>query len=92
MINNIINILDDAESIAKTAGRNNKTISGGGFYASKFSELHAKSVVAYQKLDVQLQKNEDVSIKNALGKVKNGIDIFLTQKAPSRPKAKLRKK
>lgn len=91
MRDNIIDILSDAEKIAKTANRNNHTLSGSGFYAAKFSELHAEGVVAYKKLSMQLQKFDDASIKSALGKVKSSMEIFFNSKSKTKEKIEAKK-
>ena len=50
----ILEILSETEKITKTASRNNHSLSGGGFYASKFSELHAESILTFNKLNLHL--------------------------------------
>lgn len=87
MRDNILDILSDAEKIAKTANRNNHPLSGSGFYASKFSELHAESVVAFKKLNAQLQNFDDKTIKETLGKIKINVDVFFNPKNKTKEKS-----
>jgi len=81
MRDGILEILSDAEKISKTANKHNHPLSGTGFYASKFSELHAETVVAFKKLNLQLQNFDDKTIKDALHKVKTNIDIYFNSKS-----------
>lgn len=91
MRDNIIEILTDAEKIAKTANKHSHSLSGSGFYAIKFSELHAEATVAYKKLSLQLNKFDDKAIKEALTEVKDSIDIFFKGKSSTKEKSTAKK-
>lgn len=86
MRDNIIEILTDAEKIAKTASKHNHSLSGSGFYGIKYSELHAEATVAYKKLSLQLNKFDDKSIKDSLTQIKDSIDIFFKGKSSTKEK------
>ncbi len=81
MRDGILDILSDAEKIAKTAKRHSHSLSGNGFYASKFSELHAEAVVAFRKLSLQLQKFDDTTIKDAVRNLKSNVELFFHSKS-----------
>ncbi|MEP7198125.1 MAG: DUF4145 domain-containing protein [Saprospiraceae bacterium] len=87
----ILEIFSDAEQIAKTANRHSQSLAGTGFYALKFSELHAESIVAFKKLNLQLQKFDDKTIKDALLEVKSNIDIFFKAKSTSKERGTAKK-
>lgn len=91
MRDGILDILSDAEKITKTASRHNHPLSGSGFYASKFSELHAEVVVSFEKLNLHLQKFDDKPIKDALHKVKASIDTFFNPKSSNKERGEARK-
>ncbi len=91
MRDGILEILSDAEQIAKTAKRHSHSLGGTGFYASKFSELHAESVLAFKKLNLQLQKFEDKGIKDALHEVKENLEIFFNTKSDSKRRSQANK-
>jgi hypothetical protein len=91
MRDNLLDILSDAEKIAKTAKRHNHSLAGTGFYASKFSELHAESVVAFKKLGLQLKHFDDKTIKDALANVKTQMDIFYNPKSKPNEKSAAKK-
>ena len=91
MRDSILDILADSEKIVKTANRNNHPLSGTGFYAAKFSELHAETVVAFKKLNIQLQNFDDKAIKDALSKIKTDIDIYFNPKGKAKEKGEAKK-
>jgi hypothetical protein len=91
MRDSIVEILADADKIVKTAAKHNHSLSGNGFYASKFSELHAESVVAFKKLDIQLQRFEDKTIKDGLTKIKGHLDSFFNPKGKPKDKGEAKK-
>ena len=86
---NILDILSKAEKIVKTAKRHRHSLSGNGFYASKFSKLYAKAVVAFKKLNLQFQNSDDKIIKDALKKVENNIDKFFSATINAKVKSSL---
>lgn len=90
MRDGILDIVSDADKITKTAARHNHPLSGSGFYASKFSKLHAETVVAFKKLNLQLQNFEDKAIKEALQKVKTSIDTFFSPKSSNKERGTAR--
>jgi hypothetical protein len=91
MRDGILEILSDAEKISKTAKRHSHSLSGTGFYASKFSEFHAESFLAYKKLSLQLQKFEDKSIKEALHKIKTNLEISFNTKSTNTERSEANK-
>jgi hypothetical protein len=91
MRESILDILTDSEKIVKTANRNSHPLSGSGFYAAKFSELHAESVVAFKKLSLQLQNFEDKTIKDALTKIKSDLDIYFNPKTKTKDRGEAKK-
>ncbi len=91
MRDSILDILSDSEKIVKTASRNNHTLSGTGFYAAKFSELHAETVVAFKKLSLQLQNFDDKAIKDALAKIKANIEVYFNPKGKTKEKGEAKK-
>lgn len=91
MRDSIKDILADADKIVKTAARNSHSLSGSGFYAAKYSELHAESVVAFKKLNLQLQNFDDKTIKDALVKVKSHLDTYFNPKSKSTEKSNAKK-
>lgn len=91
MRDNIVEILIDAEKIAKIANKHNHSLSGSGFYAIKFSELHAEATVAYKKLSLQLNKFDDKVITDALTEVKDSLDVFFKGKTSIKEKSTAKK-
>jgi len=91
MRENLLEILADADKIYKTANRNNHPLTGSGFYASKFSELHAEAIVAFRKLNLQLQKFEDASIKDSLKEVNIEIQNYFKTKSTTKDRGAAKK-
>lgn len=91
MRDGILEILSDAEKITKTATRHNHPLSGSGFYASKFSELHAEAILAFEKLNLQLQKFDDKKIKESLSKIKTNLDAYFSSKTKNKERTILKK-
>ncbi|MCX7593620.1 MAG: DUF4145 domain-containing protein [Fischerella sp.] len=92
MRDGILEILSDAEKIAKTAKRHGHSLAGSGFYASKFSELHAKATLAFKKLSLQLRKFDDKNIKDALDDIKANLDAFFNTKSTSKERGEATKR
>jgi len=86
MENSILEILTQAEGIVKTAKKHKHTLSGSGFYASKFLALHAESIVAINNLEIHLRRVDDTKIKDAVKKIRNDLDVFF--QAQSKPTEK----
>lgn len=77
-------ILNKADKIAKTASRHGHSLSGGGFYATKFSEIQTEAVLCFKKLSSLLNKFEDQTIKSALSNIGSKLDDFFNPKAKSK--------
>ncbi len=85
-------IILDAESIVKKASKHKHSISGGGFYASKFSELQAEANLSYRRLVNKLSNFNDQSIRSSLNDVENFINTFFNPKTTSKERGEIRKK
>ncbi len=85
-------ILIGAEDIAKKAQRNGHPLSGGSFYATKFSEAQAEAVLSYRKLSAKLASFDDVLIKNALKEIESSLSSFFSPKGKSPQRGELRKR
>lgn len=92
MRENLLDIFVDAETIAKTAKRHSHSLGGSGFYAAKFSELHAEAVVCFKKLSLRLRKFDDKTIKDSLHEVKISVDKFFNTKSSSKERGEAKKK
>src|ERR1700721_1774782 len=83
----IVDILLSAEKIVRIAHRNRSTLSGSGFYATKFSELHAEATLVHKQLAIKVNKFEDQTIKQALSEIKSLLDIFFKTKSTLKEKS-----
>jgi hypothetical protein len=85
-------ILNSAEDIAKKAHRNRHPLSGGSFYATKFSEAQAEAILAFRKLSTKLASFDDASIQNALKEIESGLSTFFNPKSNRNQRGELRKR
>jgi hypothetical protein len=85
-------ILNEAEKIAKTAARHSHPLSGGGFYASKFSQFHAEATLSLKKLNLQLKTFEDRTIKDAVSEIRSNVDTFFNSKTKNRERTTARQR
>jgi hypothetical protein len=85
-------ILNNAENIAKKAQRNNRPLTGGGFYASKFSEAQAEALLSFRRLSSNLSKFDDLSIKNATNEIEGNLNLFFDPKSKSTRRGESRKR
>lgn len=85
-------IILSAESIVKKALKHKHSLTGGGFYASKFSELQAEANLSYRRLVNKLSNFDDASIKTALKDVENFLETFFNPKTNSKERGEIRKK
>lgn len=91
MRDDVIEILEEAEGIVKTAKKHNHTLSGNGFYATKFSALHAEATVAFKNLELQMRKFDDPNIKTAVAEIKSGLSTFFQSKTKPAEKSTAKK-
>ncbi len=69
----LLEILDEAEEIAKKAKRHSHTLAGSGFYATKFSKAHADAVLAIEQLAQKFKRSDDQRLKEAIGKITDDV-------------------
>ena len=72
----LFEVIEAAESIAKTAKRHRHPLTGGGFYATKFAESHAEAVTSFQDLTRKSTEIGDSNLDKAVGELKQQIEIF----------------
>lgn len=88
----LADILSRAEGIAKKAQRNRHPLSGGSFYATKFSEAQAEAILTFRKLSTRLASLDDPTIQGALKEIESGLASFFNPKAKSNQRGELRKR
>ncbi|HOV98660.1 MAG TPA: hypothetical protein PK595_03695 [Bacteroidota bacterium] len=88
----ILDVLITAEDISKKAAKHNHPLTGGGFYASKFSEAQAEATLALRKLSGKLDSFEDAALKDALKEIGSILARFFDPKAKQSQRGELRKR
>lgn len=74
----LLEILDEAEEIAKKAKRHGQTLAGSGFYAKKFSKAHADAVLATEQLSQNFKRSDDQKLKAAIDKIVIDVESYFT--------------
>jgi hypothetical protein len=72
----LLDAIDRAESIAKTARRNRRGLSGGGFYATKFAESHAHALNCLRELQIKCRILDDNGVNDVLAEVGKQVQVF----------------
>lgn len=84
MRDNLLEILASAEGIAKTAYRHSHSLSGNGYYGTKFSEHYAKATLELEKLKVKFQNCGVEVIKDSLLEIQRNFDVFFNTKSTNK--------
>lgn len=79
-------LLSETDAIAKTANRHGHSLGGGGFYASKFSDLHARAVLCLTALNKSLKVNNDPRLNKVSGEIENHFASFYDPKTKTKPR------
>lgn len=85
-------VLTAAEETAKKAYRHNHPLSGGSFYATKFSQSQAQATLIWRTLSTRLKSFDDPSIKLAIKEIESSINIFFNPKTGRNKRGGLRKR
>lgn len=85
-------LLVNAEGIAKKANKHKHALSGGGFYASKFSEIQAEANLSFRRLSNKLSSFGEPSIKVALQEIDDCSNRFFDPKITAKERGEIRKR
>jgi hypothetical protein len=85
-------ILLTAEGIAKKASKHQHPLTGGGFYASKFSETQAEAHLSFKKLSTNLKSINEPSIEATLQEINNCLSNFFNPKTDTKTRGEIRKR
>jgi hypothetical protein len=86
----LLDIIEAAESIAKTARRHRHGLSGGGFYATKFAESHADALNGFRELRVRSRSLEDKTVDESLPAVSKNLQVFFDPKTDNRERGRVK--
>lgn len=91
-MNRLLQVLGEAEEIAKKAKRHSHTLAGSGFYATKFLEAHAEAVLAVEQLTQRFKRSDDQKVTTALSNVTREVETyFAASNGSSAERAKSKK-
>jgi hypothetical protein len=86
----LLDIIEAAESICKTARRHRHGLSGGGFYATKFGEAHAEAINSLRELQIKAQNLEDNKVKQTLTDISNHLQTFFDPSTDNRERSRIK--
>ena len=72
----LLDIIETAESIAKTARKHRHPLTGGGFYATKFAETHAEAIKSLKDIQTKLGDGENKAVQTALSEIETELKTF----------------
>ncbi len=86
----LIEVIETAESIARTARRHRHGLSGSGFYAMKFAESHAKALNGLRELQSKSRTLQDKTVEQALADLSAHLQVFFDPATNNRERGRLK--
>ena len=86
----LIEIIETAESIARTARRHRHGLSGSGFYAMKFAESHAEALNSLRELQSKSRTLQDKAVEQALTDLSAHLQNFFDPATDNRQRGRLK--
>jgi hypothetical protein len=83
----LTDVLDGAESIARTAGKHRHPLVGAGFYATKFSDARADAAIALKDLAGQCKTIDTPAVSKAFAVIEALLTQFFEPKTTIRDRA-----
>jgi len=86
----LIDIINRADSIARTAQRNGRSLEGAGFYATKFADSYAQAVLSFNEQKARSREIDDSRLSHVLGEIETQIAHFFNPSTNPRDRGRIR--
>jgi len=86
----LFDVIETAEAIARTARRHRQSLSGGGFYATKFAESHAEALNGLRELQTRFRDMQDDDVAQAPVVLGKHIQSFFDSATKSRDRGRIK--
>ncbi|MGC2518415.1 MAG: hypothetical protein WA373_04830 [Burkholderiales bacterium] len=86
----LFDVIETAEAIAKTARRHRQSLSGGGFYATKFAESHAEALNGLRDLQARFRDVQDDNVVQTLVALGKHLQSFFDPATKSSDRGRIK--